>query len=247
MQRGFFDRYPRFYETGIVHQGPRLNARYECLIARHLEHIEGKTILDIGSHDGRWSFAALTAGAQSVIGIEPRAELVDAAERNIRASGIDGAQFYVGDALETMIANKPKVDTVFLFGVLYHIHYHVPLLRQLWETEATSVIVDTWVAPNQGEQPYGRNISFRSERLDWIGNGANEIYPGAGVAIVGHPSRQAVRFFFHQFGFDIHEIPWRPYLRKWGRQDLGDYASGKRATFLATRAPAGILTGADAP
>src|SRR4051794_16319245 len=119
MQRGFFDQYPRFYESGLVFRGPRLNARYDCLIARHLEHIEGKKILDVGSHDGRWSLAALTAGAESVVGIEPRAEHVDAAERNLRAYGVEGAQFHVGDALETLITNKPKVDTVFLFGVLY--------------------------------------------------------------------------------------------------------------------------------
>ena len=245
MHRGFFDHYPRFYDSGIATRGQRLNARYDCLIARHLEHIEGRTILDVGSHDGRWSFAALTAGARNVVGIEPRAELVDVAERNLRAYGFD-AQFHAGDALETIRSDKPKVDTVFLFGVLYHVNYHVSLLRELWETHATSVIVDTWVAPNYGEAPYGRNLSFQAERLDWIGNGANEIYPGAGVAIVGHPSRQAVRFFFRQFGFTIKEVPWRPYLRKWGREGLGDYVTGKRATFLATRAPSDGLPSADA-
>src|SRR6266446_801015 len=79
-KRGFFDQYPRFYSTSMVSPSPeRLNERYRALISPNEEFIRGKTILDLAAHDGRWSFAALKAGARHVTGIEGRAHLVESA------------------------------------------------------------------------------------------------------------------------------------------------------------------------
>lgn len=79
---GFFDRFPEFYDSGNATPADsiraRLNARYEAIIENNLRLIRGKRILDLGSHDGSWSFAAIEAGANHVLGVEPRPELVDA-------------------------------------------------------------------------------------------------------------------------------------------------------------------------
>lgn len=59
---GFFDTYPRFYETSTT--GPisnRLNKRYRALIEANEAIICGKSVLDLASHDGRWSFASSLA------------------------------------------------------------------------------------------------------------------------------------------------------------------------------------------
>src|SRR2546430_16100801 len=86
---GFFDAYPRFRESGSA----RLNTRHEVLIHRHRAWIKGKSVLDVGSHDCRWTFAALRSGARHVVGIEPRFELVAAAEENLRAYGVTPSRF----------------------------------------------------------------------------------------------------------------------------------------------------------
>jgi FkbM family methyltransferase len=245
MPDAFFDSYPLFYDTGISSGWHRLNARFDCLIARHREHIVGRTVLDVGSHDGRWTLAALATGASYVTAIEPRPDLVDIAEMNLGEYGFEQAQFLVGGALDTLTSMKPKVDTVFLFGVFYHVHQHISLLKELSETNATTIIIDTFVTPARGEPSYirsdrepsyGGSINFHTEPVDQDGTSFEEIYPGAGVAIVGRPSRQAVLFFLRQLGFSAQEIPWRPYLRKWSRRGLIDYAAGRRASFLAIRA-----------
>jgi predicted RNA methylase len=232
MPRAFFDSYPVFYDTGVGPGWHRLNARFDCLIARHRKHIVGRRVLDVGSHNGRWSLAALATGASFVTGIEPRRDLVDTAETNLGQYGFDQAEFLVGGAIDTLSSVKPEVDTVFLFGVLYHVHQHVSLLQELSETNATTIIIDTQVSRAIGE-PY---VSLHTEPVEHHGTSAEEIYPGAGVAIVGRPSRHAVFFLLSQFGFHTQEIPWRPYLRKWSRLGLADYSAGARASFLATRA-----------
>src|SRR6266705_1356169 len=86
---GFFDAYPRFREAGSA----RLNARYEALVDCHRASISGKRVLDVGSHDGRWAFAALSCGATHVAGIEPRSDLVAAAEENLLAYGVSPSRF----------------------------------------------------------------------------------------------------------------------------------------------------------
>jgi len=85
---GFFDQYPRFYDTSETFAYPsRLNLRHEAIFGENTDIFEGRRVLDIASHDGRWSFAALQAGAASVVGIEGRPELVASAGRRSRTTG----------------------------------------------------------------------------------------------------------------------------------------------------------------
>ena len=67
MLMNFFSDHPRFFVTSEIGTEPeRLNRCHDVLIERNAELIRGRRILDIGSHDGRWSFAALKAGAKYV-------------------------------------------------------------------------------------------------------------------------------------------------------------------------------------
>ncbi len=99
----FFDQFERFYTTSQTSPFPhRLNGRHEAIIARNADKLAGKRILDIGSHDGRWAFAALKAGAAHVVGVEPRMELVENARKTFTHYRIDAAryEFIQGDAFE---------------------------------------------------------------------------------------------------------------------------------------------------
>src|SRR5712691_7093696 len=102
----FFDAFPRFREAGSA----RINARYEALIERHQTFIAGRRVLDIGSHDGRWTFAALSCGATHVMGIEPRSDLVTAAEANLLAYGVSRSRFtfHTGQVDEVLRKASPR-------------------------------------------------------------------------------------------------------------------------------------------
>ena len=151
---GFFDRFPDFYNSGnatpVDSIRCRLNGRYEAIIERNLDLIRGKRILDIGSHDGRWSFAANEAGADYVVGVEPRPELVEGANAHFLRAGVDQSrfEFIVGDALQTLSEREIRVDTAFVLGV-YHLDYHVELIGKLRETGAQSIIIDTLTSPDR--------------------------------------------------------------------------------------------------
>jgi hypothetical protein len=67
----FFDQCDRFYTTSHVGNWPvRLNTRYRAIIGGNEQHLRGRRVLDVASHDGRWSFAAVQAGCAHVTGIE---------------------------------------------------------------------------------------------------------------------------------------------------------------------------------
>src|SRR5215469_18424573 len=73
----FFERFPRFYlSSSTAATSARLNLRYEAIFGENRDIFAGASVLDLASHDGRWSLAALATGARSVIGIEARPELV---------------------------------------------------------------------------------------------------------------------------------------------------------------------------
>src|SRR5215510_5802051 len=85
----FFDSYDRFYRSspnGWKRQ--RLNDRYDVLFGDRPSPLCGKVVLDLGSHDGRWSFAALSCGATKVVGVEGSERLIGRATDNMRSYGV---------------------------------------------------------------------------------------------------------------------------------------------------------------
>jgi Methyltransferase domain len=146
---GFFDDYPAFYESsGIGSQPNRLNARYQALIEGNRDIIEGGRILDIASHDGRWSFAALHAGAEHVVGIEARDGLVTRAREAMDTYGISPSRFdfIVGDVHEVIATLEPNsFSTVFCFGFLYHTLDQMAILSEISRLRPGHLVLDTAV------------------------------------------------------------------------------------------------------
>ena len=115
---GFFDSYPRFYSTSSTAAAPdRLNQRHRALIETNAGIISGRRVLDIASHDGRWSLAAHKAGAEYVLGIEARQHLVDSARDNMREYGVPAGkvEFVRGDV---MVELQQTRERALRYGVL---------------------------------------------------------------------------------------------------------------------------------
>src|SRR5215470_16454669 len=111
----FFEQFPRFYvtsSTGLT--TARLNLRYEAIVGQNRDIFAGASVLDLASHDGRWSLAALAAGARSVTGIEARPELVNGAAKNLSqyGYGADRARFVTGDGHQVLTAQEFDADVV---------------------------------------------------------------------------------------------------------------------------------------
>jgi 2-polyprenyl-3-methyl-5-hydroxy-6-metoxy-1,4-benzoquinol methylase len=232
--QGFFDQYPRFFSTSKIASAPdRLNQRYRALIQANTGVISGRRVLDIASHDGRWSFAAHKAGAEYVLGIEARQRLTDAARANMIEYRVPAGkvEFVHGDVMVELDKLEPgSFDTVFCFGFLYHMIDHMALLRKIARLQPTNLVIDTSISLRPGSVIEVREEETEHESAAAVGEPGNPKR-----AVSGNPSRTALELMLNAGGFlTLNYYNWRNVgIKRW--DDLKDYYLGKRISVTATR------------
>lgn len=220
---GFFDDYPRFFSTSTTAATrDRLNQRYLALIESNQDILKGKYVLDIASHDGRWSFAARKAGATSVIGIEAREHLVKAARENMREYGITGVKFIPADVFEELDSLHEPPDTVLCFGFFYHTLEHMSLLKKITRLKPSHLIIDTAISLRPGSL-----IEVEPEF-------PKEESAGRFEQVKGTPTKQALELMLSVSGFaNLSYYNWQDAgITDW--RELKDYYLGKRITLRAS-------------
>jgi hypothetical protein len=226
----FADDYPRFMEASeLVPKPHRLNYRYEALFESNRDIFEGARVLDLASHDGRYSFAALKTGATHVTGVEVRQGLIDKAQETFEFYGQDPStyRFVCGDIFEVLAREKFDVDVVLCFGYLYHTYRHTELMYRLHNLAPKHLIVDTMVMP--ARQSTLRMI--RERDVEDIRSAAQDDY-SVGRVLVLRPSVPALQMLLHSYGFEVESMyDWKGRLA--GRPPLPGlegYAKGKRVS-----------------
>jgi predicted nicotinamide N-methyase len=202
-QTNFFDTYPAFYKTGTAGMDyTRLNSRYMALIHNNKQIIRNSSILDLASHDGRWSFAAIKNGANKVFGIEIEDGLAKNSLENFKKYEIPSKKysFIVGDLFEEIKKLKPKeFDVIFCFGIFYHIMNHMQLIREIKRLEPKYLILDTEVTLSK--YPIIRIHQEVPPITDPLI--PNDRY------IVGRPSKSGIEMMLKAIGFDFQYYDWR--------------------------------------
>lgn len=247
---GFFDNFPKFYKTSQTSPFPhRLNSRHRAIMEHSGSLIKGKRVLDIASHDGRWSFAALQAGAAHVTGIEPRQELINNAVDTFNEYGIEPSRydFLCGDVFDHL-SNK-KFDVVFCLGFYYHTVRHAELFDLIERTGATLVIIDTEVTPRADELPEVENgdpravfanpygVQLLLDPVDDQQMAYSDSLTRNGQTLVGRPSRSAVRFIAKHFGYTTTTFDWETFISENPEVEsaMVDYSEGWRDTFYCSK------------
>jgi ubiquinone/menaquinone biosynthesis C-methylase UbiE len=233
MQQEFCDRFPRFLETTeTISSRSRLNARWRAIIGWNTAILAGRRVLDLGCHDGRWSFAALEAGARHVIGIEARAHLVQKAAENFSHYGVsaDSYDFVTGDAVEALRALKPaSIDVVMCLGFFYHTLEHMRLLLEARRLGAEYIIIDTSISP--AKEPI---VALAFESTEDTRNAVDYGLTGNNKALVGAPSRSGLLAMLDYAGYQADFFDWQNNaVGDW--TDLPDYAAHVRVTVRAQR------------
>jgi SAM-dependent methyltransferase len=233
MKQEFCDRYPRFLETTETIPSPsRLNARWRAIIDWNKAVLAGRRVLDLGCHDGRWSFAALEAGARHVIGIEARAHLVKKAAENFRYYGVPAASYELvtGDAIEVLRGLKAgSIDVLMCLGFFYHTMEHMRLLLEARRLGAEYMIIDTSIA--SGEAPI---FALTFESTEDTRNAIDYGLTGHTNALVGRPSRSGLVAMLDYAGYRSDFFDWQSNaVDDW--TDLPDYAEHLRVTVRAQR------------
>lgn len=228
----FFDDYPKFLGTSSVaaHRG-RLNLRYEALFAANRDILEGARVLDLASHDGRWSFAALRTGAAHVTGVEARPDLVDSARENLSYYGEDpnSYRFLSGDMFEVLAREKLEVDVVLCLGYIYHTYRHTELFYYLRQLNPDYLVVDCSVIP-RFTAPV---VKLFRDQADEPAQAVLDPYSHDGATLVGRPSVPALRMMLQAYDFGVEDTyDWdglmsaHPEIAK-----PDDYTNGRRVTM----------------
>lgn len=228
----FFDDYPEFQRTSSVSPSPtRLNPRFNALIAQNRGILRGARVLDLGSHDGRWSFAALKNGAASVTGVEGRRRLVENAENVFRLYGVNPStyEFITGDVnKEVEKLPKGRFDVVFVFGILYHVPSPFDLLGKVTALEPRHVIVDTSLCAMK--EPV---IELRLDDAD-LESDSISLSEGKKKTLVGYPSETAVLMMLDELGYDTRKADYHAMgIEDWSQ--IVDYKEGYRISVTAVR------------
>ena len=235
--RGFFDAYPRFcsLDTGApgrLNDPNRLNERHRALIESNQNIIQGRSVLDIASHDGRWSFAAHKAGARLVLGIEAREALVQHAYQNMRAYQVpdDRVQFVVGDVFDKLDGlSVGDFETVFCLGFVYHTMHHVLLLNKIARLRPQHIVLDTVI--DLSPDPI---IVLRRESVARPTTGAIADLGDPQQALVGTPTKSALDLMLVSAGYIPSYYDWHQAgVRSW--DNLGEYEDGTRVSLVAAR------------
>lgn len=232
----FFDDHPEFLQTShTAATKGRLNLRHLGIIKENEAILRGRSVVDVASHDGRWSYAALEAGATRVIGIEGRRRLVENAKRTLAAKGVPESRYRMiaGDVHSRILGPDVVGDVVMCLGFLYHTARYVELMAGIRSTGAEYVIIDTRVLPNE-ERPI---VELRTERTAGQALAIRDRFALDDRVISGVPSEAAVVLMLEAAGYDVdHRTDWTALLARHPRaRAVRQYARGRRVTFRARR------------
>jgi predicted nicotinamide N-methyase len=235
LRSGFAERFPAFLDTSETSSFPwRLNLRHEAIFTANRERLAGARVLDIASHDGRWSMAALEAGASHVTGIEARADLVASAERTLASYDVDPARyaFVAGDVFEVLAERPEEYDVVLCLGFLYHTQRHTELLSRIRATGARHLVIDTEVHRDPAPVVY-----LATEKIERQGNAVSDAFSLGDTVLTGRPTLAALRLLAESQGFALQGLAdWDGLLRDNPDADqVRDYRIGRRLTATFER------------
>lgn len=236
----FFDDYPLFYETSeTAASAQRLNLRHHALIDNNREILAGARVLDLASHDGRWSFAALKAGAAHVTGVEARRPLVDKARKTFAEYGVptDTYKFIRGDMFRVLGHQPFDVDVVLCFGFVYHTLRYPELFRAIMEARPRHVLLDTKVI--RAKQPLVR-LRVNNTRVQ--SNAVPDQTSHGRRVIAGWPSVSALEMMLNIYGIEVEaQYDWSVMLAEYSdgrtQKSLRDYRIGNRVTLRCRARP----------
>lgn len=211
----------------------RLNTRHRFLIAPFAEQIKDARILDLGAHDGRWSYAFAASGAREVLAVEGRAETAEHFANYPDAELKARVTWQIEDvyaALDTLIAEDAHFDIIAVFGLLYHLPDPLGFFERLFQLSAPLMIIDSEVI--QRKDPIVRIVE--EDPKDPL-NGLAQT--GRQNLLKTVPSKGAIELMTKDSGYDLKWTNW-DLLRPVDRAFVRDYfrkTHMRRETIIMSR------------
>lgn len=224
--KNFFEEYYDFTTSSVV--GNSVNR----LVYRHNLFMDSisfkdKTVLDLGSHDGRWSFAAAEKGAKSVTSVEYNKVLLEKAELIREKYAWSNVEFIEDDNLRFLKNTDRKFDIILCCGVFYHTMNHLEYFNYMSEACREAIILDTNVWPSKDAMVY-----VTLEKSSWDGNSYRNtkfnLDDEHRDTIAGIPSESYIQILAKSFGLEHTKLDY-PITNQ---QGLGDYVMKQRCAYI---------------
>ena len=224
----FLNDIPR-YQGRSNHIG-RLEKRREFIVEPFVDDLKGARVLDLASHDGRWSYALVSAGAREVVGIEFRQELIDQFAEYPDEELKSKVSFIQGDVFEEipkLIADGQQFDVVAIYGLYYHIMDHYTMLKLVKQLGARLIVIDS--------QFLTRDAPVIRLALEQTDSPMNTISHETGqrAAPIGVASKPAVEMMAGSLGYSVEWADWSS-VPEGERAGLGDYFREQSARLRGT-------------
>lgn len=183
----------------------RMNLRHRHVIEPVRAELKHARVLDLGSHDGRWPFALVKAGANGVVGIEGRAAMIakfaDYPQPEVKAR----VQLIQGDfvrEMDRMLAAGERFDVVACLGVYYHTMHHYMMLEQMAGFKPKAIVVDNvFSLANRPLITIGKEPT--ESRLNAIAQQEGQAWVPAGQI-----SRSGFEILVASVGYTVQWINW---------------------------------------
>lgn len=215
----------------------RMLERHKRIIDANVDFIRGRSVLDLASHNGRWSFAALQAGASFVMGVEGRQELINLGRAEFERFDPSRYRFVRGDIFDLPQIlereGRKNFDTVFCLGIYYHITDHYRLFRLMRSVNPTTIILDTPFLKT--DEPV---VRFKVEDPRDPSMGIREGSPDESMA--GTASLGFLHLAARLSGYDVAFIPWEASDTQYPKpveEYLDDTKKRRRYTVRLTARP----------
>lgn len=209
----------------------RMNQRAKRILRNDFDLLEDKRILDLGSRDGRWAWAALQSGASEVVGLEARYQSASLAPARKALSPYVPSRFrmLIGDVFNLLpqLSNSgERFDTVFCLGFYYHIYDHYGLIRLLQSLEPKYIVIDSEM--DNLEEPV---VRLRRENVTQPNNAAPEAFDRR-FSVVGNISVGGMKLIAECLGYNIYWSDWTNLDDALG---CDDYVNKSRHTCVLER------------
>ena len=224
-----FDRYPKYKRNARDRQ--RMNLRHRFCVDAMKPYFEGKRVLDLASHDGRWAFCYAEAGAKRVVGVEGRQDLIDAFGEFPNPRIKARVELYPGDAADFMLgltAVGERYDFVAILGFYYHTMEHYRLLALARDLGAQTICIDSEFVISDNAM-----IQVVMETTDKASN-AIATLGAQNMAVIGIPSLRATEQMADVLGYDVTWLDWDS-VPEDERVNVGDYYRKGRKRRMTCR------------
>ena len=208
-----------------------LNARINHLLAENLANIQGKNILDIGSHMGTFAYAALMLGANFIRGIDTEEKVILLGRKLFQEMGIakDKYSMTVSDAFKFLENIEEKsFETVLCLGMLYYTTEPYRLLKLMLRAAKETLILDSFTAGYaavQGKDAPQVCANINEETLELpimltalTQPGKKDYtlphsfdYRSKDLSLITLPSSTLLEIWFNSLGVKFKKLDWSSY------------------------------------